>query len=234
MKNNTFKRQFCVCVVVLVGGRGGAGGLLLKMKDAWPQQRVSVFLRHRADWCQSMSLSHSLSFSHPHSAKQLPLGTVCERERERARESCWWIMCADLSGSILFFVTSTLCSAHLRLSSPLVFFFFILSKYPSNLHHRSFALHLFIHPSVHPSLPWLTVVSCRDAVNNSSDWVVLSFLAAHLLLAVVLKNIWRRARWPHMHFHQCFQLITSMVVLAPRCNYVRLTVCNFVVLKYEI
>lgn len=73
------------------------------------------------------------------------------------------------------------------LSSPALFFFFKIPFKPSLLLHLLF-VYLSIHPCIHPSLG-LTVVSCREAVNNSSGWVVLPFPAPHVWLAVALRNI---------------------------------------------
>lgn len=66
---------------------------------------------------------------------------------------------------------------------------------PSTLLHLLFVCSSF-RPPHHPSLPWLAVVSCREAMNNSSRRVVLPSLAPHFRPAVALKHIWRRARSP--------------------------------------
>lgn len=58
---------------------------------------------------------------------------------------------------------------------------------PSTLLHLLFICSSF-HPLHHPSLPWLAGVSCSEAVNNSSRWVVLPSPAPHFWLAVVLKK----------------------------------------------
>lgn len=55
--------------------------------------------------------------------------------------------------------------------SPLLLF----QKNPSNLHPPWFCSPSpsFIHPFMHQTFLWLTVVSCRETVNNLSGWVVL-------------------------------------------------------------
>lgn len=68
----------------------------------------------------------------------------------------------------------------------------------------SFALH----PLHHPSLPRLAVVSCGDAMNNSSRWLVLPGPAPRFCLAVARKNIRRRARPPCTRLHQRTRSIT--------------------------
>lgn len=51
--------------------------------------------------------------------------------------------------------------------------------------------HPSIYPSIHSTLPWLTVVSCREAVNNLSGRVVPLCPAAHFWLGTYLGNIWQ-------------------------------------------
>lgn len=165
-------------------------------------------LRLRASIGLSLTIIQSVTY-------QSFLCTACARGRERASGEGKGGVVVD---NVCKFVREhpALCNKYTVLfclllcvlihsslsSTPVRFFFF--SKYPSNLHPPSFALRLFTHPSMHPSLPWLTVVSCREAVNNSSGWVVLPFPAPHFWLAVVLKNVWWCARNQHTYFHQGF------------------------------
>ena len=132
---------------------------------------LSLCYAHSHQPDASVYLGASLSPSHHHSAIHLlpiilsSLCTICVRERARAakaKEGWWWIMCANLSGIILFSVTSTQRSSvssyvssspFFSLSlSPKLFFFpenfskpspsFICSPSPSS-----------IYPSVHASMP---------------------------------------------------------------------------------
>lgn len=156
----------------------------LKMRDAWHMtmckcRLVALSLLHYAHSHQpdaDVCLGASLSPSHHHPAIHLlpiilsSLCTICVREWARAvnaKEGWRWIMCANLSGIILFSVTSTQRSSvssyvssspfFLSLSSSLslkLFFFpenflrtFILLSFALRL------LHLSIHPSMHPCLP---------------------------------------------------------------------------------
>lgn len=104
---------------------------------------------------------------------------------------------------------------------------------PSTLLHLLFICSSF-HPLHHPSLPWLAGVSCSEAVNNSSRWVVLPSPAPHFWLAVALKNIWRRARCPHTWVHQRMQSITCAALSIAQHMHVCRTVCNSVEVKYKM
>lgn len=158
-----------------------ARGSKWETHDTWPCVSValSLSLLHYAHSHQpdaDVCLGASLSPSHHHPAIHLlpiilsSLCTICVREWARAvnaKEGWRWIMCANLSGIILFSVTSTERSSvssyvssspfFLSLSSSLslkLFFFpenflrtFILLSFALRL------LHLSIHPSMHPCLP---------------------------------------------------------------------------------
>lgn len=141
-----------------------------------------------------MSPGLNWSFSHHHPScypSVFPLYSLCERSERESDEGNGGVAVVDnvcefvrkhpvLCNKYTVLFCLLLCLlTHFSLSSSPVRFFFPFSKYPSNLHPPSFALRLFTHPSMHPSLPWLTVVSCREAVNNSSGWAVLPLPAPH-------------------------------------------------------
>lgn len=172
-------------------------------------------------WCQcisrSISVSLSPSFCHPSATYHsvFTLYNLCERESESSESKGGVVV-----DNVCKFVRDhpVLCNKYTALFCLLlclfVSFFLSLSlrsfssfqKTSPNLHPPSFALrllHLSIHPSMHPCLPWLTVVSCRETVNNLSGGVVLSCPAPHFWLAAALRNIWWSARNPHTQgYHQ--------------------------------
>lgn len=175
-KNNVFmclKESFCLFTMCATKVRYYGRGVAPNERCMTLTHQVYLCLRHAHTpaWCQSMSLSLSRSFSHHPTAtyQSSPLYSLCKRKRERAvkaKDRWWWIMCANLSGSILFPVTGTQCScaSSYICSSPYLPCrlqrSFSFSKYPSNLH-SSFICSSSIYPSIHASIPPLAWQWCR-------------------------------------------------------------------------
>ena len=139
-----------------------------------PSLSLSLCYAHSHQPDASVYLGASLSPSHHHSAIHLlpiilsSLCTICVRERARAakaKEGWWWIMCANLSGIILFSVTSTQRSSVSSYVSSSPFFSlslseaFLLSRKLLQtftlLHLLSVSfIYLSIRPCIHASLGW--------------------------------------------------------------------------------
>lgn len=191
----------------------------LKMRDTWHMtmckcRLVALSLLHYAHSHQpdaDVCLGASLSPSHHHPAIHLlpiilsSLCTICVREWARAvnaKEGWRWIMCANLSGIILFSVTSTERSSVSSYVSSSPFFLslslvlslpeaFLLSrKLFANLHPPLICSPSpsSIYPSIHASMPSLGWQWCRA----ETPWIIYQ---AGLFFPALLPTFGSPRRW---------------------------------------
>lgn len=178
-------------------------------------------------WCRCMSRSISVSLSpssrHPSATYHsvFTLHNLCERMSESSERKggvavdnvCKFVrdhpvLCNKYTALFCLLLCLFISFFSLSLSRPLSPWSF--SSFQKTFCEPSSSSHLlsvsFIYLSIHPCIhafPWLTVVSCRGAVNNLSGGVVLPCPAPHFWLAAALRNIWWSARKPHTQgYHQ--------------------------------